>query len=346
MNIIRIGIDLAKYSFALCGVDQHDQVVLQRSLKRDELLTFFANLPPCLIAMESGTGAHHWARALIRLGHDARIIDARFVVPYRKQGKTGKNDLNDAAAICEAAGRPTMRFVPVKESDQQAILIVHRMRASYVTEHTRVSNQIRGVLAEFGVVVPKGITALKRRWITLRQNCADQVPSLAWAEIDKLYQRLLDLHQSILAYNRQISAFVREDTRAKQLTLISGIGPITASAIVATIGDGHLFRNGRQFAAWVGLTPQQYSTGGKQRLGRISKRGNTYLRTLLVHGARVELVHTAKRTDRKSRWAEKLKASKSWNKTSVALANKHARIAWALLAKGQAYQLTPERSAH
>lgn len=338
MTIIRFGIDLAKNSFAICGVDEFEHVVLQRTLKRLELVTFFAQQPAAMVAMEAGSGAHHWARELGKLGHDVRIIDPRLVAPYRRQGRSGKNDANDAAAICEAAGRPTMRFVPVKSPEQQAILIVHRRRTAVVAEHTRAINQMRGILAEFGIVLGKGPATLKRQWYELRQRHADTVPALAWDELDMLHGTVDRLHQRILAYDRQVKAFARDDSRARRLAEVNGIGPVTASALVATVGNAHEFRNGRQFAAWLGLTPRQSSTGGKSRLGRISKRGDVSLRTLLVHGARSELMHTARRSDRKSCWAETLKQGKSWNKVAVALANKHARIAWAILAKDEHYQ--------
>lgn len=285
MTIIRLGIDLAKTSFAVCGVDTHEKIVLRKTLKREKLLEFFANLPPTVVAMEAGSGAHHWARELCALGHDARIIDPRLVAPYRHQGHSGKNDFNDAVAICEAAGRPQMRFIPVKSKDQQAVLLVHRLRQACVAEHTRLVNRLRGFLAEFGIVAPKGANKFKERWPIIRQQHEQDLPALAWETLDTLYGKLRKLHLQVLAYDRQINAFVREDERAKRLAQVNGIGPITASAIVATIGNGHDFRNGRQFAAWLGLVPRQHSTGGVSRLGRITKRGDTYLRTLLVHGA-------------------------------------------------------------
>jgi transposase len=338
-HIIRFGIDLAKNSFAVCGVGRHGKIVLRKELKRDKLLEFFANQPSALVAMEAGSGAHHWARELRALGHDARIIDPRLVAPYRHQGRTGKNDFNDAAAVCEAASRPLMRFVPVKSKEQQAVLLVHRLRQACVTEHTRLVNRMRGFLAEFGIVTPKGVQTFKTRWPFIRQNHDADLPALAWQVLEELFCELRRLHEKVLAYDRQISAFVRHDARAKRLTQVNGIGPITASAIVATIGNGRDFRNGRQFAAWLGLTPRQYSTGGTPRLGRISKRGDVYLRTLLVHGARSELRCTPRRNDPKSHWAEALKRTKPWNKAAVALANKHARIAWALLARDSSDQL-------
>ena len=332
-KIMRVGLDLAKSVFVVYGVDHRERGQVRRTLRRSEVLRFFANLEPCLVGMESGSGAHYWARELLALGHDARVIDPRLVSPYRSQGRTGKNDANDAEAICEAVGRPKMRFVPIKDPDQQAALLVHRIRKGLVNEQNRVANQLRGLLAEFGVVLPRGLGALKQQWPVMRQREADRVPALAWDELDALYRRLCELQASILSYDRKIQAHVRRDPRARRLTQISGIGPITASALVATIGDGRDFKNGRQFGAWLGLVPRQYSSGGKNRLGHITKRGDEYLRTLLVHGARSELMFVHRRSDPKSRWAHRLREDKPWNKASVALANKHARIAWAILSR-------------
>lgn len=335
--IIRVGIDLAKNTYSLCGVDSAERIVLEQTLKRAELLRFFANLAPCNVAMEAGSGAHYWARELRKLGHDPRIIDPGLVAPYRQGGRHVKNDRNDARAVCEAAGRPNMRFVPIKTDEQQAILVIHRCRRAAVANHTRLANQLRGLLAEFGVVAAKGVATLKRQWPRLRIEHAEQVPLRAWEELDVLFDQLQQQHRLILAYERKITALNKENTATQRLQHIQGIGPLTASAVVATVGNARLFKNGRQFAAWLGLTPREYSTGGKPRLGRISKRGDRYLRTLLVHGARSELMHTARREDYKSRWAEQLKATKGWNKAAVALANKHARIIWAMLAKDTDY---------
>ena len=257
-TIMRVGVDLSKNVFVVYGVDERDQSVVKRTLKRSEVLSFFAQLEVCLIGMEAGSGAHYWARELIKLGHDARIMDPRLVAPYRNQGRTGKNDANDAEAICEAVGRPHMRFVPIKDPEQQAILLIHRVRKGIVNEQNRIANQLRGLLAEFGVVMPKGLESLKRVWTSVRQRHADVVPSLAWSELDRLYARLGELHAEILRYDRRIYAHVRTDARAHRLTEIHGVGPITASAIVATIGNGRDFKNGRQFAAWLG-SPQNSS---------------------------------------------------------------------------------------
>ena len=334
MNIKRLGLDLAKHSFSLCVVDPHDHIVIEKTLKRKDLTRFMSTLTPCLIGMEAGSGAHHWARVFTQLGHTPRIMAPKFIAPYRRNGK---NDRNDARAICEAVGRPNMHFVPHKNTQQQAILSVHRIRTVHVDAQTRLANQLRGILAEFGIVIPKGINKLRHDWQTLRQQYQEQLPALAWQELDTLYQQFIDLHQTLLSYDRKINAIVRDDIRCQQLMQLNGVGPITASAIVATVGNAQAFKNGRQFAAWLGLTPRQYSTGGKTRLGRISKQGDTYLRKLLVHGARSELMYTAKRDDSKSRWAERLKQNKSWNKAAVALANKQARLIWAVLTKGEAF---------
>jgi transposase len=331
-KIMRVGLDLAKSVFVVYGVDERGKCHLRRHLRRAEVLRFFAKLAPCLVGMEAGSGAHYWARELNLLGHEARIMDPRLVAPYRSQGRTGKNDSNDAAAICEAVGRPQMRFVPIKDVDQQAILMVHRVRKGRVEEQNRVANQLRGLLAEFGIVLPRGLQRLKREWPTMRQEHAARVPGLAWEELDALYQRLSSLADEILAYNRKLEAHVQRDARAGRLCEISGIGPITASALVATIGNGRDFKNGRQLGAWLGLTPRQSSSGGRNTLGPITKRGDVYLRTLLVHGARCELMHVHRRRDPKSRWAHRLREHKPWNIAAVALANKHARHAWAILA--------------
>lgn len=273
------------------------------------------------------------SRELSKLGHDASIIDPKLVAPYRHQGRSGKNDTNDAEAVCEAMSRPQMRYVPVKDEHQQAVLVVHRIRKSLVNEQSRVANRLRGLLAEFGVVIPRGLRTLHRDWSRVRQEKSDWVPVSAWHEFDALYARLGELHQQILGYDRKIKAHIKQEPRAARIAEITGVGVTTASAVVATIGNGHDFKNGRQFAAWLGLTPRQSSTGGKTTLGRITKRGDRYLRTLLVHGARSELKYVHRRQDPKSRWAYKLREEKSWNKAAVALANKHARMIWAILAK-------------
>ena len=336
MKMTQIGIDLAKNVFQVHGVDHHGKTVLQKQLSRAKVIDFFACLEPCLIGMEACAGAHYWARALSQQGHETRLIAAQFVRPYRKNEK---NDKNDAEAICEAVGRPNMRFVPVKSLEQQAVLTVHRVRQLRVAERTALVNQIRGLLAEYGIVMAQGIARLRREMPRLLEDAGNNLPDLARDIFAELRLRLIELDRQIADYDRHIDRLAAQSEPAQRLMKLEGVGPLTATAVVASINDGKCFRNGRQFAAWLGLTPRQHSTGGKARLGSMSKRGDVYLRTLLIHGSRSALLHTARRTDMKSRWAEDLKRRSCHNIAAVALAAKHARIIWAMLARHQAYRL-------
>jgi transposase len=295
----------------------------------------FAQLPACVVGMEACSGAQHWARELRQLGHDPRIMAAEFVEPYR-QG--GKNDANDAAAICEAVGRPKMRFVPIKSTEQQAVLAVHRLRQGLVEERTALGNRLRGLLAEYGVVVGTGRERLRRALPEILEDGANTIPGIARDVFADAEQHLRELDVRIAAYDRRIAALARDSEPAQRLMKIEGVGPVTATAIVASVGNAIVFKNGRQFAAWLGLTPRQHSSGGKQRLGAMTKHGDVYLRTLLIHGARAVLRVTPKRSDAKSRWAESLRRRRPDNVAAVALAAKHARIIWALLARAQEYQ--------
>jgi transposase len=335
MKVTRIGIDLAKQVFQVHGVDRHEKVVIRKQLTRAKMRGFFAQLSPCLIGIEACASAHYWARELLQFGHTVRLIAPQFVRPYRKNPK---NDGNDAEAICEAVSRPNMRFVPVKSAAQQAVLTVHRARELLVGGRTALVNQIRGLLAEYGIVVPQGIARLRRVLPSVLDDAANGLPGLAREIFAELQERLWDLDARIAAYDRRIAQLARQHEAAQRLMQLEGVGAATATAIVATIGDGKAFKNGRQFAAWLGLVPQQYSSGGKTRLGHISKRGNVYLRTLLIHGARSVLRLAGQRTDAKSRWTEQLKQRRGNNIAAVALAAKHARILWAILARGQEYR--------
>ena len=321
--------------FQVHGVDAQGKVVLRKSLSRGEMLAFFAQLPACLIGIEACAGSHHWARELSKLGHDARLMAAQFVTPYRSGGK---NDANDAQAICEAVGRPHMRFVPVKSEEAQAVLTVHRARALTVSERTALVNQVRGLLGEFGIVAGKGIAQARRLLAEIGAG-ARQLPVLARESIGELHDRLRALDERVLAYDRKIAALAKASEPAQRLMAIEGVGPLTATAIVASVGNARTFQSGRQFAAWLGLTPRQNSSGGKTRLGSISKRGDVTLRTLLIHGTRSVLRLTADKTDRKSQWAEALRTRTCDNIAAVALAAKHARIIWAMLARGTEYQV-------
>lgn len=335
MKITRIGIDLAKNVFQVHGVDSHGKTVLQKQLSRAKMIEFFARLEPCVIGMEACGGAHHWARELTKHGHDARLIAAQFVRPYRK---SGKNDRNDAEAICEAVGRPNMRFVPIKSVEQQAVLSLHRVRQLRVSERTALVNQIRGLLAEYGIVVAQGIMRLRRALPGILEDAGNGLPDLAREVFAELQVKLIELDRQITQHDRWIDRLASQSDTAQRIMKLDGIGAVTATAIVASVGDGKCFKNGRQFAAWLGLTPRQHSSGGKTRLGGISKRGDIYLRTLLIHGSRSALLRTAHRTDVKSRWVEALKQRSCNNVAACALAAKHARIIWALLARGQNYR--------
>ena len=333
-EITAVGIDLAKNVLSVHGVDAGGKAVLRKSLSRSKLIELMAQLPPCRIGLEACSGAHQLARTLQTFGHAARIMAPKFIVPYRKNQK---NDGNDAEAICEAVDRPNMRFVPIKSAEQQAVLVVHRVRAELVQSRVGLINQVRGLLTEFGIVMPQGRFSFRHNIGVALDDV--RLPVLARQILHEVNARIRGLDQDILAYDRRIEAMVRESALMRRIVAISGVGPITASAIVASVGDAKLFRNGRQFAAWLGLVPRQYSTGGKAILGRITKRGDVYLRTLLIHGARSALITLSRRTDRLSRWAAALVQRRGFKRACVAMAAKNARIIWALLAKGDEFRL-------
>lgn len=339
MNVTRIGLDIAKQVFQVHGVDERDKVVLRKTLKRGQVLTFFANLPPCRIGLEAGGGSHYWARELTRLGHEVKLIAPQFVAPYRKSGKTGKNDRNDAEAICEAVGRPNLRFVPIKSEEQQAVLTIHRARELAVSERTALVNQIRGLLGEFGIVVAPGRERFEKELPMILADLENGLPVLARETLTNLAARLRAVNEQVTGYDQRLQQLARDSEPARRVMAVEGIGPVTATAVVATVGDGHEFHSSREFAAWLGLTPRQSSSGGKSRLGGITKRGNEYLRRLFIHGARSVLRLAGSRTDRKSRWAEGVKGRRGENIAAIALAAKHARILWALLTRGEAYQV-------
>jgi transposase len=325
-QITTVGIDLAKNVFSLHGVDAAGRTLLRRTVRRDRLVETVAALSPCLIGMEACSGAHEWGRRFEQHGHTVKLMAPKFVAPYRK---SDKNDGNDAEAVCEAVTRPSMRFVPVKSVEQQALLALHRVRQGFIVERTAIINRLRGLLTEFGVV-------LALRSVTVRRQAAqaaEELPELARRAIADLLEQLRLLDERIGAYDKEIEAQARLSEPARRLMKIRGIGPTTALAIVATVGNAREFKNGRQFAAWIGLVPGQYSTGGKARLGHISKRGDAYLRNLLVQGARSVLQTAPAHQDRLSRWALELQQRRGYYRTLVAIANKNARIAWALLAK-------------
>ena len=335
--VVRVGLDIAKNVFQVHGVDARGNARIAKQLKRDEVRKFFAQLPACMVGLEACGGAHYWARELMKLGHDVRLMAGQFVKPYRK---SGKNDANDAEAICEAVGRPTMRYVPVKSEEAQAVMMTHRARNLLVAGRTALSNQVRGLLTEFGIVFPKGFATLRK--VLARIEARElNLPELAYETLDDLYTQFREIEARIERYDRQIEAIARASEPARRLMQIDGVGPKTATAIVASVGDAKAFSNGRQFAAWLGLTPRQYSSGGQTRLGGISKRGDVFLRTLLIHGTRTVLLRAGQRQDRKSRWVVQLRTRRHQNVAAMALAAKHARIMWAMLARGTEYRPSP-----
>lgn len=341
MKITTIGIDLAKNVFQVHGVDAHGKTVLKKQLKRDQVANFFIQLEPCLIGMEACASAHHWGRKLQAMGHTVRLMAPQFVKPYVK---TNKNDVADAQAICEAVARPTMRFVAIKTVDQQSVLALHRARQGFVRARTAQANQIRGLLAEFGLVLPQGIGHVAKRVPQLLEQAADELTGAFRLLIERLLDQLKALDHHVHELEVQITAWHRANPMSRRLEQVPGIGAITASALVASIGDAGNFHNGRQLAAWLGLVPRQHSSGGKPVLLGISKRGDAYLRALLVHGARAVVAH-AQRKNQQDNWLNRLLQRRNTNVAVVALANKNARVIWALLAHDREFRADYEPSA-
>jgi transposase len=335
MQITTVGVDLAKNVFQVHGVNAHGKVVLRKQLRREQMAPFFANLPACLVGMEACGSAHHWARKLASFGHTVKLIAPQFVKPYVK---TNKNDAADAEAICEAVGRPSMRFVPIKNVEQQAVLSLHRVRQGFVKARTAQANQIRGLLAEYGLVVPQGIGHVTQRVPELIEDASNELPGSFRLLIDRLLDHLRLLHRQVDELEAQIKAWHRANEASRRLEKVPGIGPLGASALVASIGDAKNFENGRQLAAWLGLVPRQHSSGGKARLLRMSKRGDAYLRTLLIYGTRSVMSRVLQKADAQS-WAFQVASRRNKNVAAVALANKMARIVWALLVHEREYRV-------
>jgi len=333
MSVIRIGLDVAKNVFQVHGVDEDGNVVIRKRLRRQNLLMFFGSLPPCLIGVEACSASHHWARELTALGHQVRMMPARYVKPYVQRGK---NDALDAEAICEAVSRPTMRFAAIKTTEQQSVLALHRTRQLLVKQETMLANLIRGCLGEFGIVVPLGIRRVTELIGIIRDEADDRVPHEARTAMTAVADQLCDLQRRIKGIERAIQTWHRSNEASRRLATIPGVGTITASAIVATVGNPGEFKSARHFAAFLGLTPKEHSTGGRHRLGRISKQGDVYIRRLLILGG-TSLVRYARGAGG-SAWARQLLARRPTRIVTVALANKAARIVWALLARGGVYQ--------
>ncbi len=334
MNVTTIGIDLAKSVFQVHGVDKDGKTVIQKRMRRSKVLEFFVQLPPCLIGMEACSSAHYWARKLREQGHEVKLMAPQFVKPYVKANKT---DAADAEAICEAVTRPTMRFVPIKSVDQHGVLSLHRARSGFVKSRTAQANQIRGLLGEFGIVLPQGIVHVARRLPDIIEDADNELPIVFRELLLRLRSHLLELNRQIQELEDQIDAWHKNNEDSQRLANIPGVGVLTASALVASIGDARCFKNGRELAAWLGLVPRQHSSGGKPLLLGISKRGDAYLRTLMVHGARSAVRVAANKQTPTDSWTNGLSTRRHMNVVSVARANKNARIAWALLAHNRDY---------
>ena len=334
-EVITIGVDLAKNVFQVHGVDAEGEVVIQRQLRRAQMLPFFKKQPSCLVGMEACATAHHWARQLIELGHEVKLMPPHYVKPYVKRNKS---DAADAAAICEAVRRPTMRFVSVKSAQQQGVLVLHRSRELLVRQRTMLINAIRAHMAEFGIVAPTGVPQVKKLLAVIADQDDTRLPSLARNCLESLVRQFLALQQEIHAIELRIHAWHRSNEASRRLETIPGIGPLIASAMTASISDPEVFKNGRELAAWIGLVPRQNSTGGKQRLGKISKQGDQYLRWLLVAGAMSVVLHAKRRGTTNIPWLAAIIDRKPTMVVAVALANRNARIVWALLHNGGTYQ--------
>lgn len=331
MHATTIGLDLAKSVFQVHGVDAHGKVVLSKRLRRDAVLAFFANLPPCTVGMEACATAHYWAREITKLGHTVRLMPPQYVKPYVKRHK---NDRADAEAICEAVQRPSMRFVPIKTEEQQSTLVLHRVRETLVRQKTQLINALRAHLAEFGIIAPSGAQKVVQLTTRLADDGEDAVPGHAKTVLQMLVDQLRDTARRIGDLDDRLREQAKSNETCRRLMTIPGIGPVIATALVATIGDAKSFTSGRHLAAWLGLVPRQTSSGGKDRLGGISKAGDGYLRRMLVHGARAVLRWW--RTS--SPWLAGLLERRPVNVVVVALANKTARIAWAVMTRGETYR--------
>jgi transposase len=330
-----IGIDLAKNIFQLHGVDGRGKKVLSKRLTRSQLIEFMVQQPACEVGLEACMGAHYWSRKFEDMGHKVKMMSPQFVKPYVK---SNKNDRNDAAGIAEAMSRPDMKFVPIKSIEQQDIQLIHRARELLVKQRVALGNQIRGLLAEYGVILPQGVSHVKHKLTGILEDAENELTAKAREIFNRLHKQFNELEKEIVVYDKDIEHITRTDERCQRLLEIEGIGPVTASAVIAAVGDAKEFKRGRELAAWLGLVPKQHSSGNKIRLQGISKRGDRYLRTLLIHGARSVVNVSGTKTDPKSLWVMDKKVRGGHNKAAVALANKNARIIWAVLAKNEPYR--------
>jgi len=334
-NIKVVGIDLAKHIFHLHGVDASGQAVLRKKLNRGKLIALMANFPPCLAGMEACGGAHDWARKFRAMGHEVRLMSPQFVKPYVK---SNKNDMVDAEAVCEAVQRPSMRFVPIKGIEQQDIQSLHRARSLAVSHRTAQVNQIRGLLLEYGLTAAQGVASLRKALPGMLEDADNGLSPMFRELLFGLQDELRRCDERIAAYDAQIKHLSTQSDACQRLMTIPGVGPMTATALAAAVSDARAFANGREMSAWLGLVPRQHSTGGKAKLLGISKRGDVYLRKLLIHGARAALRFADRKQDWRSRWVVEVESRRGRNIAAVALANKMARTAWVLLSKKEAYK--------
>jgi transposase len=335
VEVTTIAIDLAKNVFAVCGANEAGRIIWRKELRRTQLLAFIRKLAPCLIGMEACGGAHYWARQLSAFGHQVRLISPALVTPYRKGNKT---DRNDAEAILEAVTRPSMRFVAIKSIAQQDLLALHRVRSQRLKHRTALCNQLRGLLRERGVAVRAGVAALKRALPTILAEENQEISGEIRNLLIELSDWLRTLEARIASCDEKLTRKFKADERCKRLAAVPGVGSLAATALVAAVGNAREFRNGRELSAFLGLVPRQHSSGGKRVLLGITKRGDRYLRTLLIHGARASLRWSVSKTDSYSRWATRIRAERGPNVAAVAMANKNARILWALLNRGDRFR--------
>jgi transposase len=334
MQITTIGLDLAKHWFQVHGVDANGRVVVRRRLSRSGVIAYFGSLEPCLVGMEACATAHHWARELTALGHTVKLMPPAYVKAYVKRNK---NDAADAEAICEAVTRPSMRFVPVKDAEQQSVLMLHRARSLLVRQRTMLVNALRAHMAEFGIIAPQGLRHVEILTKTIAHQ-QERLPELARSILQTIVEQLNGTMARIREIEGRLARWHRQSRVSRLLATVPGVGIMGASAIAATVADPSVFRSGREFAAWLGMTPRQNSSGGKERLGRTSKRGDKYIRSLLTAGAVAVLRHARNRLTRDGQWVRALLARKPTKLAAVALANKTARIVWAVMMRGDGYR--------
>lgn len=334
MNITTVGIDLAKNVFQLHGVDIQGQNIVQKKITRSRLPEFIANLPPCLIGLEACGGAHYWARKFSQMGHQVKLMSPQFVKPYVK---SNKNDALDAQAICEAVTRPSMRFVAPKTIEQQDIQSLHRIRSNVVKQRTALINQIRGLLAEYGIIIAQGITQVRKKLPEIVEDANNDLSFYGRQLFNELLSTLQDLDKKVDHYNQQVEIVCKNNEICQRLVKIEGVGALTATALVASIGNAQVFKNGREMSAFIGLVPKQHSSGGKTRLLGISKRGDRYLRCLLIHGARAVISRSKNLPKKKAKWLADLIERRGKNRAIVALANKNVRMMWAIMAHDEPY---------